>query len=75
MLFTEALTPSGEVQPINTIQAPVTINAIMAITLMMANQNSASPNIFTDSILNRHNSPKVSKAGSQGETSGYQYCM
>lgn len=39
-LCSEAVTPSGEVQPLNTIQAPVAISATIATTLIIANQNS-----------------------------------
>ena len=71
----EAFTPSGEVQPIAIIHAPVKISAIMVMTLISANQNSASPNIFTDSKLNKNRIPSVLSAGIHADISGNQYCI
>ena len=71
----EAVTPSGEVQPVAIIQPPVPIRAIMVITLIRANQNSASPNIFTDSRLSRNRIASMLRAGIHADSSGNQYCI
>ena len=48
---------------------------IIATTLMMANQNSISPNTFTFKVLIRLTSTKNTTALTHVGTSGHQNCM
>ncbi|SAI95793.1 Uncharacterised protein [Enterobacter cloacae] len=43
----EACTPVGDWKCVSTITSPTTISAMMATILIIANQNSISPNILT----------------------------
>ncbi|MCY1434674.1 hypothetical protein D9M71_507400 [compost metagenome] len=58
--------------PLNSIQQPRTIMPTMATTLIMANQNSASPNSFTLARLMALTTRKNTAAVAQVGTSGHQ---
>ncbi|MCY1456303.1 hypothetical protein D9M71_735130 [compost metagenome] len=53
---------------------PVQTKAQMATILIMANQNSSSPNIFTVNRLSDNNRPTQASAGNHSGTSGNQNC-
>ncbi|CKG24670.1 Uncharacterised protein [Streptococcus pneumoniae] len=61
--------------PNKIIPAPTTIIQIIVTILMRANQNSSSPNTFTDKKLKALINNRASKAQVQRGISGNQYCM
>ena len=65
MLDRLATAPSGEVKCVPIMTAPVAISARMATTLMMANQNSISPNAATVGRFRLSSSTGTTSAGSQ----------
>ena len=71
----DALTPFGDTKPITTKLIPKIKKATIATILIMANQNSVSPNIFTVSKFNTVKMVMVAKAGIHTGKSGYQNCM
>ena len=54
--------PSGEVKTVTSIQMPMMIRATIAMTLMIANQNSISPNSLTVSRLRNSRNPSMTTA-------------
>ncbi len=63
MLARLATAPLGDVKWVAIMIAPVMMRATMATTLMMANQNSASPNAFTVGRFRRISTTGVRSAG------------
>jgi len=63
MFATFATAPSGDVNRVATMTAPVMISATIATTLMIANQNSISPNAATDGRFNASSTSGVISAG------------
>ena len=71
-LAMEAELPVGDWNAVVTIYSPVQTNAQMATILIMANQNSSSPNIFTVIRFSDSSSATQPMAGSQSGMSGNQ---
>ena len=69
----EAVTPVGETNElaINTTLTPIRVTT--AMILMIANQNSTSPNNFTVSTFNANSVSNIPTAGIQAGTWGNQY--
>ena len=70
----EASTPVGDLKCIITITRPTTISATMATILIIANQNSISPNILTVARFRPSSSRITASEATQSESPGNQNC-
>ena len=71
-LASDAVLPVGDWNDVTTMYSPVQTSPQMAMILIMANQNSSSPNIFTVSKLSDNNTATQPIAGIHKGMSGNQ---
>ncbi|MNR64222.1 hypothetical protein D3C85_1867890 [compost metagenome] len=69
----EAVTPVGETKELAISSTLTEISVTTAIILMIANQNSTSPNSLTVSTFKANRVSIMAMAGIQAGTSGNQY--
>ncbi|MNN13195.1 hypothetical protein D3C81_1262190 [compost metagenome] len=69
-----AVRPAGDSKPTRTMYRPVPTRARIATILIMANQNSISPNIFTVIRFSDSSRPTQASAGAHWGRSGNQNC-
>ncbi|MNO02281.1 hypothetical protein D3C81_2226360 [compost metagenome] len=73
-LARSAVRPDGDWKPTSTMYRPVPTRARMATILIIANQNSISPNIFTVIRFSDSSRPTQASAGAHWGRSGNQNC-
>ena len=67
-----AVRPAGELKPVSTMYKPVPTRVTMATILIIANQNSTSPNSFTVSRFRLSSTATQAIAGAHCGKSGHQ---